>query len=185
MVDIILLFILIIAILVGYRRGLMLQTLHLITAIASLFIAANLYTKLSEKLTMFVPYPSNFEGVPDDMIEGLANEAAFYNIVAFLFIFVVSKLILQVIASFFDFFAQIDVTGRIGRIIGCVLAVIEFHIIVVCWLYLLILMPIPMVQDKIAGSFVAQMMITKSPIITQMLYHWLEHNVFEFISIIF
>src|SRR5699024_11048153 len=90
----------------------------------------------------------------------------FYNAVSFAIIFFGVKIILQTIAYMVDFIARLPLLRSINKLLGAVLGFIEMYVISFVILFLLALLPIGFVQDKIGGSFLAKLMIQHTPILS-------------------
>jgi uncharacterized membrane protein required for colicin V production len=111
---------------VGYRRGFVLQLFHLIGTIAAVIIAALNFEHLASRLDLILPYPSTTETLANPIFPDIVNaEYAYYDMSAFFVIFIVTKIVIQLIVSAFDYFQQIPVFGIVGEIIGAILGLFE------------------------------------------------------------
>ncbi|MGP4075757.1 CvpA family protein [Halobacillus sp. K22] len=177
MIDLLLFFILIIGILIGLKRGFILQLFHLIGFIVSFVVAAMYYDDLSPKLTLWVPYPE----LPADsswavFVENMPLEQAFYNAVAFAILFFGVKIIIHIIASMLDFVAELPILSSLNTLLGGILGFIENYILLFVLLYFAALVPLEMVQNALDRSFLAQFIIEHTPVFSEQLKTlWIEH----------
>lgn len=167
MVSIIILFVLLFGFLMGLRRGFVLQLVHLVGFIVSYIMAAIFYKKFAGQLSMWIPYPD----LPDDSAWGIflstmPLENAFYNAVSFAVIFFGSKIILQTIAYMFDFIARIPVLRSVNKLLGAMLGFVEVYVITFVVLFLIALLPLGAVQEKVGNSFMAKLIVQHTPILS-------------------
>lgn len=173
MLDIILLILLIGGIIVGAKRGLVLQLIHMVGFIAALVVAYLYYKPLSEYFVLWVPYPA----VSDDSrftiaIEQLDLDQTFYQLFAFALIFFVVKFGLQLIASMFDFLKYLPVLGFISKVLGAILGFIEVYILLFIFIYVFALLPLDAVQNHLENSGIAQMMLEHTPYFSEKVKEW-------------
>ncbi|WP_377344924.1 CvpA family protein [Pontibacillus salicampi] len=177
MIDLLLLVIFVLGFLIGLRRGFVLQLLHMTGFIVAFVVAVIYYDDLSPKLDLWIPYPE----LPESQqwaifLENVSLESAFYNAVAFAIIFFGIKIIMQIIASMLDFLADLPVLNVVNNLFGGVLGLLEIYFIVFLFLYLGALVPIPFIQNAVDGSFIAQMIIEHTPLLSnQIKTLWFEH----------
>lgn len=164
MLNFIIIAFLIFGILMGLKRGLILQVVHLFGFIISFILAILNYQKLAPYLSLWIPYP---ELTGDSswalFLQALPLEKGFYNGVAFISIFFLSKIILQIIASMLDFIAELPILNSANRILGALLGFIEVYLIIFILLYIMALIPLELVQVALDESSVGQTIIEKTP----------------------
>lgn len=176
MMNFILIIILLFGFLIGLKRGLILQALHLSGFIISFILAVLYYDKLADKLSIFIPYPN----VSDDsmwagFLQSTPVEHAFYNAIAFAVIFFGVKILLQIIASMLDFVSAIPILGSINKMLGALLGFLEVYVLLFIVLFVLALTPLTQLQGWINDSSVAMFIIEKTPILSeQVMSLWLE-----------
>lgn len=173
MLDIILLILLIGGIIVGAKRGLVVQLIHMIGFIAALVVAYLYYKPLAEYFVLWIPYPA----VSDDStftiaIEQLDLDQTFYQLFAFALIFFVVKFGLQLLASMFDFLKYLPVLGFISKILGAVLGFVEVYILLFIFVYVFALLPLDFVQNHLENSSIAQMMLEHTPYFSEKVKEW-------------
>lgn len=181
MVNFILIVLLIIGVLVGLRRGFILQVLHLTAFIIAFIVAATYYDNVASKLELWIPYP---EVMSDSswavFLESLPLEAAYYNAIAFGALFFVTKIILQIVATMLDFVADLPLLNVINSWLGAILGFIEVYLLIFVALYILALAPVSVIQDYIDGSSIATYIIEHTPVLTDKLTtYWFENDPFN------
>ena len=104
MLDLLILFLLFGGLVTGFRRGLIVQLIHMTGFIIALIVAYTYYKQLAEKFVLWIPYPGVTAGSKLSMtVEQLDLDQTFYRLLAFVLIFLVVKFGLQLVASMFDF----------------------------------------------------------------------------------
>lgn len=155
---------LIFGLLMGLKRGLILQVVHLFGFIVSFILAIFNYQKLSPYLSLWIPYPElSGDSSWALFLQALPLETGFYNGIAFVFIFFLSKIILQIIAAMLDFIAELPLLNSVNRILGAFLGFIEVYLIIFILLYIIALIPLDLVQAALDGSSLGQNIIEKTP----------------------
>lgn len=170
MVSIIILIVLFFGLLMGLRRGFVLQLVHLVGFLISFIVASIFYKKLAVQLSMWIPYPElSQDSTWAIFLNTMPLENAFYNGVSFAIIFTIVKVVLQTIAYMIDFVASIPLLRSINKLLGAGLGFIEMYVITFFVLFMLALLPIAYVQDKINGSFMAKLMIQHTPVLSSLM----------------
>lgn len=170
MLSIILLLGILISIIVGVRRGFILQAIHMVGFFIAFIAASIFYSKVSTKLIMWVPFPSGGSSTGLKLLfneKGL--EAAYYNAISFFLIFIIVKITLQIVASLFDFLASFPLLKQFNHLLGGVLSFIEFYIITLIIITIFAMVPVATIQNSIQGSFVAKQMILHTPLISSII----------------
>lgn len=177
MIDLILLGILVLGVLIGLKRGFILQLFHLVGFIVSFIIAVIYFDNLAKKLNLWIPYPE----LPEDatwaiFLDSLPLETAFYNGVAFALLFFGSKIILQIVASMLDFIADLPLLNSLNGLLGAILGFLETYFILFVILYILALAPLSFIQSAIDNSSIAGFIVEHTPIVSnQIKTLWFEH----------
>ena len=155
---------LLIGIMVGLRRGFILQVIHMTGFIVAFIVAVMNYDKLADKLVLWVPFPQMGDSSSLSLLFGsMDNENAYYNGIAFLIIFFAVKIVWQIIGSMLDFIAQFPILNMLNRWGGGILGFMETYLIMFVLLYLAALLPIQVVQEQIQGSFLAESIVMNTP----------------------
>lgn len=177
MIDIILLFFLLLGAIIGLRRGFILQSLHLIGTVGALVIARLFYQPLADKLALIVPYPAAGE-TPKVLINWADGEHAFYNVISFIFLFIVSKVVLQMVATVFDYIAQLPLLKQLNKSLGSLLGFIESYLVIFIAFFFIAMIPAPAIQARIQGSTLARAIIEYTPILSNRAIDWFQHIAF-------
>ncbi len=168
MVDLVIIVLLLLGILIGLKRGFILQIFHLFGFATALVVATYYYDKLAPHLVLWVPYP---ELANDSMwahfLQALPLEKGYYNAIAFAIIFFAVRIGLQIIASMLDFVAALPILNSINRILGALLGFIEIYLLIFIILFILALTPLSFIQSWINDSRIALMMIENTPILSE------------------
>ncbi|MDL4840625.1 CvpA family protein [Aquibacillus rhizosphaerae] len=177
MIDLILLVILVLGLLIGLKRGFILQLFHLVGFVIAFIVAALYYDNIASKLTMWIPYPDLPEGETWAVfLDSLPLETAFYNAIAFAALFFITKIILQIIASMLDFVADLPILNSINGFLGAILGFVETYLLLFVFIYIIALVPVTIVQDLMEQSTIAAFMIDHTPIVSEQIKSlWFEH----------
>jgi len=164
MVNILILGLLIFGLLMGLKRGLILQSVHLFGFIISFIIAVIYYDRLSPHLSLWIPYPElSGDSSWAAFLQSLPLETGFYNGIAFVVVFFAAKIVLQILASMIDFIAELPLLNSVNRILGAVLGFFEVYLILFVLLYILALIPLELIQSALDQSSLAQAIVEKTP----------------------
>ena len=166
MVTLIILIALLLGFFVGLRRWLILQTIYLAGFIIALIVARMFYKDLGDKLEMWVPFPSSDDGTMTMLFDVVNLDAAFYNAIAFLLIFIAVKFALQMIGSMLDFLAQLPLLKQINKVAGGGLGFVQTYIGIFILLYIAAMLPIGSLQELIQGSSLAEAIILDTPFLS-------------------
>lgn len=173
MLDLLILAFFIGGIITGFRRGLIVQAIHMVGFIAALIVSFLYYKDLADKFVLWVPYPGVTAHAQLSFAVGeLDLELTFYRLLAFVLIFVVVKFGVQLIASMFDFLKYLPVLGFVSQVVGAVLGFIEFYISIFLILYVAYLLPIDFIQSFIQKSILAKTMFEHTPLLSEKVKTW-------------
>ena len=135
--------------------------------IISFIIAYIYYDQLAPKLTLWVPYPVLDEQSTLNMIFETTNlDQAYYRVIAFAIIFFAARILFQIIGSMLDFLAHLPILKQLNVLGGGILGFIEIYIVIFILLYIAALLPISMVQTLLNDSFIAEFMVTHTPVLS-------------------
>ena len=173
MLDLILLVLLLAGLLIGFKRGLVLQFFHMVGFVVALIVAYTYFRQLAENFVLWVPYPT----VDDSSrfaiaVEQLDLDETFYQLLAFALIFFAVKFLLMLIASMFDFVKYIPVLGFISRILGAVLGFIEAYVLLFFAVYVFALLPIDGIQNQLENSGIARALLEHTPYFSEKVKEW-------------
>ncbi|MFS0672996.1 CvpA family protein [Ornithinibacillus sp. 179-J 7C1 HS] len=179
MVDFILIFLLIFGFLVGLKRGLILQAVHLLGFVVAFILASVFYDDLSNHLAIWIPYPDlGDESLWAEFLQALPLESAFYNAISFALIFFVVKFGLQILASMIDVIASLPILNSINKLLGAILGFLEIYLILFVFLYIVVLTPIGTIQEWVNNSNVALFIVEHTPYFSEKIKDlWFTHIV--------
>ncbi|MEG0473028.1 MAG: CvpA family protein [Solibacillus sp.] len=173
MLDLLILFILIISLIIGAKRGLIVQLIYIGSIIIALLIAISYYKQLAEKFVLWIPYPGFTDNATITLVlDSLDVDQTFYRIFAFAIIFFVAKIALQIILSMLDFLAYLPVLNSLNFLLGAVFCFIEAYILLFVGLYVVALIPLESVQKYTDSSILTGIMLEHTPVITKMFQSW-------------
>ncbi|RHW40691.1 CvpA family protein [Neobacillus notoginsengisoli] len=177
MLDLALILLFVMGFFIGLKRGLILQLLHLTGFIIAYIVAYKYYDTLAPKLKLWVPYPSMGDSTSLLFFSSPAGlEDAFYRAFAFVAIFFVVKVIVQIIGSMFDFIAHLPILRTLNVWAGGILGFMEVYLILLLLLYISALLPIEAIQKPLENSIVAEAIVKHTPIISEQLKElWIEY----------
>ncbi|OIS61965.1 hypothetical protein A4A36_21605, partial [Bacillus subtilis] len=116
MLDIIILILLLMGTLLGLKRGFILQFIRLTSFILSIAFAALFYKNVAPHLK-WIPAPDFSAGQPALSFFTGNLEAAYYNAIAFIVLFIIAKILLRIIGSFLSIVAGIPVIKQINQLL--------------------------------------------------------------------
>lgn len=173
MLDLLILAFIIGGLITGFRRGLIVQAIHLVGFVAALIVSFLYYKQLADKFVLWVPYPAvTAQSKLAITIADLDLELTFYRLLAFVFIFIIMKFGLQLIASMFDFLKHLPVLGFVSQLVGAILGMVEFYMSMFFILYVAYLLPIDFLQSFIQNSTLAKTMFEHTPILSETVKNW-------------
>ena len=170
MVTLIILVFLIFGFFKGLRRGFVMQVVHLFGFIVSFVIASIYFRKISQQLSLWIPYPELSDGTSWALfLSSEPLENAFYNAISFAIIFFGVKIIIQIIASMLHTVASLPILRSVNKAVGGALGFIEMYLLMFIILYILALTPIASIQSRIDRSFLAGLIIEHTPFLSNAL----------------
>lgn len=173
MLDLLILIIIVAGFITGLRRGFIVQAMHLFSFFVALIVAYIYYKPLAEVFVYWVPYPGFSESGNSVLgLDQIDVDATFYRALAFAMIFFVVKIILQIIASIFNFISYLPVLNSINRLLGAILGFIEFYVLLFIALYILALLPVESIQSALDRSIFAGLILEHTPILTSLFQNW-------------
>lgn len=161
LVNIIVLLILGFGLLKGWRRGFVLQAVHMLGFFLSIIIARFFYTDVAPILEKIIPYPEGGDGALQEALKILPLEGAYYNMIAFILLMFIARIAIQIVARALNIVTYLPVVNTLNRFLGAVLAFVERYVIV--FFIILIMAFIPGTEAYIDESSVATTILEKTP----------------------
>lgn len=154
------------------------QFIYLTGFIVAFIVANKYYIPLSTKLTLWIPYPNTGS---NDFLQTLFQasnmEDVFYRAIAFIIIFVVVKIIWQIIGSMIDFVASLPILKQLNTWAGALLGFVETYLLLFLLLFISVLIPVDGIQSFISESSIAAWMIENTPYFSEKVKNlWVEYN---------
>ncbi|MCO7175973.1 CvpA family protein [Sporolactobacillus kofuensis] len=169
LLNLILLVILVSGFFMGFRRGLILQLVHLAGFVVAYIIAMMYVKPLAGTLKFWIPFPTSAQ--QSDMFQFLGNmdlQTAYYRAIAFVILFLAVKIILNIFGSMLNFLAELPIVRSVNHLSGGLFGFIEVYLIVFFLLFAGSLTPVGEIQSAIHQSSLAQSMIAHTPVFSKM-----------------
>lgn len=172
MLDIVIIIIILFGFIVGFKRGFILQLIHLTSFIISFTIAYLYYDKLAPKLLLWIPYPQLGDDSTMQLMFEQANlDDVYYRAISFIIIFFSVKILLRIIGSMLDFVAHLPVLKQLNVWAGGILGFLEVYLILFLLLYIAALIPVDIIQSSLNNSIVAEGIVKHTPIFSKQIYN--------------
>lgn len=154
----------------GFKRGFAKQAVSTFGFIIAFVVAKIFYGAVSQTISEFIPYPSNsYTDGFSSLFSGIDLESAFFNAMAFILIFIVVKIVLNIVATVFNVVAKLPLLNGINRVFGAALGFVEYYITTFFALIFAALIPSDTIQTAISNSPIAEWMITNTPILSNLI----------------
>lgn len=162
---------------IGRRRGFILQIIHLISFVASIFVAYTYFRELATYIRLWIPYPQFSQDSTVGMIINTFDaESVYYSGIAFAILFFGTKIVLHLLGSMLDFLAHLPILRSFNQLFGGILCFVETYLILLVLMFVAALLPIEMVQEVMQRSLVVQLMMNHTPFISEWLKSlWIEN----------
>ncbi|MDQ0157367.1 CvpA family protein [Robertmurraya andreesenii] len=169
--------VLIFGFLIGLKRGFILQLIHITGFIIAFIVAYIYYGDLAPKLTLWIPYPNfSTDSTFQLLLDNGHLEAAYYNAISFVGIFLAVKIAMQIIGNMLDFVANLPILKTLNVWAGGILGFLEVYLVIFILLYIAALLPVDAVQDALGDSFLAKMIVEHTPYFSSQIKElWIEH----------
>jgi uncharacterized membrane protein required for colicin V production len=173
MIDLLILFVLLLSIVIGIKRGFVSQLINLASFLIGLIVAIIYYKPLAQKFVLWIPYPGFTDNSTMTLVlDSLDVDRTFYRVLAFALIFFAVKFAVQIVFSMFDFLTYLPVLNSLNRLLGAVLCFIEFYLLLFIVLYVLALIPVEWIQLRMSRSILGALILEHTPIITAIFQNW-------------
>lgn len=171
--DIAILCFLSIGFLIGYKRGLIRQAIHLVGFIVAIFIAFLFNSTLADVLQQIFPFPfAEKDGISTLMLF-LDVEGMFYKALAFSILFFGTKILLNILGHLLTAIASLPGLKLINRLLGGVLGFLQSIVFVFIIVHLMVFIPWETGQDLVANSSIAYWMTNQTALVpTEVLEMW-------------
>ncbi|MFC3927282.1 CvpA family protein [Streptococcus caprae] len=157
---------------IGYTRGIILQAFYSVSLIVSGIIAGMYYQKIAKLITLWVPYSNPVEGAKVNFftsVDIFQLGKVYYKGVAFVAIFVAVYLICRLIGIFLHFAPISYFENWVTNTISGGLASLTTLVFSSLGLSVLATIPMDVIQNHLAASSFAKLLINHFPILTAVL----------------
>ena len=178
MLDLAIIAILLIGLLVGLKRGFILQIIHLSGFIIAFIVAYVYYDELAPKLHLWIPFPTMSEPSTFKMLfDSVGLDTAYYNAIAFAIIFFITKIVWHMFGSMLDFIANLPILKQLNHWGGGVLGFAEVYLLMFIILYIAALLPMDPVQGALNNSILAEAIVKDTPFLSEQVKELWFYNV--------
>ena len=167
MIDILLLVLLFAGIIIGLKRGFILQFFHIASSIIAIIAALALRDQVAPLLKTWIPMPPVDQN-PTFSLVAVSFESFYYGAIAFILIFILVKIVLSILGSFINAIANVPILRELNKVGGGVLGFVEVYLVLFVLVYLAMLLPSE-ISSMIADSFIADYMIHHTPYLSDAL----------------
>jgi uncharacterized membrane protein required for colicin V production len=178
MLDFAILVLLLIGLLVGLRRGFILQAIHITGFFVAFIVAYLYYDDVAPKLHLWIPFPTLGDASSIQMLfDTIGLDTAYYNAIAFAMLFFATKIVWHMLGSMLDFLTHLPILKQLNRWGGGVLGFMEVYLLMFIILYIAALLPMGVVQDSINGSLLAEAIVRDTPFLSEQVKNLWFYNV--------
>ena len=163
----IILLLLLISVIRGYRIGLLSMVISVLTYFISYFGAKYLAPLTGNLLMILFPEINHSTAISGESLASLNFNQFFYRGIAFIISFTVLTMIIRVLLRRLKWLARLPILGTIDRWIGAAIDLIICYVIIFIVLMVFQLYPAEWWQVQLANSEVAQLVIKETPFLTQ------------------
>ncbi|MFE4129520.1 CvpA family protein [Peribacillus sp. YIM B13482] len=168
MLDLAILAILLIGLLIGLKRGFILQMVHMTGFIVAFIVAYVFYGDLAPNLKLWIPFPTMSDSSTLNMFfDTVGLETAYYNAIAFAIIFFAAKILWQMIGSMLNFITHLPILKQVNRWGGGILGFLEVYLIMFIILYIAAMLPMDSIQKPLTESFLAETIVKHTPFLSE------------------
>lgn len=162
--DIIIIILFIAGILIGYKRGFVLQIIHLAGFFVAYLVAFYFYKEIAPAIAVFIPYIFVDTEVSQSLLTQVIDlESMYYNAIAFALLFFGTKISLHIIGRVIHTVTLLPGLNLINRTLGGALGFVEVFLILFIATYVLMFIPWETGQIWVSESQIAMWMTEKTP----------------------
>ena len=175
MVTLIILFYLLVGVYTGMRRGLTLELVYIAGYFITFLVAMLTYKGLAKFLSVYIPYPSYIPGNHLAIFteaQAMSLDQSFYNLVAFLVVMIIGWLVVRFLGYVASELTFLPLLKQFNTIGGAALGFFMNYLFIYFVLYAVAMIPMAPAQKIVEGGL-PNFIITKTPIVTQIVSSWL------------
>ena len=157
------------------RRGLTLELVYIAGYFITFLVAMFTYEGLAKFLSVYIPYPSYIPGNHLAIFteaQAMSLDQSFYKLVAFLVIMILGWLVVRFLGYVASELTFLPLLKQFNTIGGAALGFLMNYLFIYFVLYAVAMIPLAPAQKIIEGGL-PNFIITKTPIVTQLVSSWL------------
>ena len=169
MVTLIILFYLLVGVYTGMRRGLTLELVYIAGYFITFLVAIATYKGLAKFLSVYIPYPSY---IPGNHLAIFTEAQAMSLDQSFLIIMIIGWLVVRFLGYVASELTFLPLLKQFNTIGGAALGFLMNYLFIFFVLYAVAMIPLAPAQKIVEGGL-PNFIITKTPIVTQIVSSWL------------
>lgn len=154
---------------IGFRRGFILQAVHLIGFLVAYIVAYRYFDQVSPMLKTWLPYPLTEEAGSSLWLQMIDVEGMYYAAIAFGLLFFGTKIALQIIGRLLHVITLLPGLNIANRALGGVLGFIEVSIIIFVIVHVMLFIPWSTGQMWLSESVIGTWMTEQTPFVSNQL----------------
>lgn len=167
--DLVILIAFVAGLVVGFRRGFILQAVHLIGFLVAYIVAYRYFDKLSPMLKTWLPYPLSEEAGSSLWLQMIDVEGMYYAAIAFALLFFGTKIALQIIGRMLHVITLLPGLNIANRSLGGILGFIEVTLIIFVIVHVMLYIPWQTGQLWLSESIIGSWMTEQTPYVSSQL----------------
>lgn len=167
--DLVILIAFVAGLVVGFRRGFILQAVHLIGFLVAYIVAYRYFDKLSPMLKTWLPYPLSEEAGSSLWLQMIDVEGMYYAAIAFALLFFGTKIALQIIGRLLHVITLLPGLNIANRSLGGILGFIEVTLIIFVIVHVMLYIPWQTGQLWLSESIIGSWMTEQTPYVSSQL----------------
>ena len=157
------------------RRGLTLELVYIAGYFITFLVAMFTYEGFAKFLSVYIPYPSYIPGNHLAFFteaQAMSLDQSFYKLVAFLVIMILGWLVVRFLGYVASELTFLPLLKQFNTIGGAALGFLMNYLFIFFVLYAVAMIPLAPAQKIVEGGL-PNFIITKTPIVTQLVSSWL------------
>jgi uncharacterized membrane protein required for colicin V production len=169
LMDLVIVILFIAGVVIGFRRGFILQAIHLIGFLVAYIVAYRYFDQVSPMLKTWLPYPLTEETGSSPWLQVIDVEGMYYAAIAFALLFFGTKIALQVVGRCLHLITLLPGLNIANRSLGGILGFLEVTIIIFVIAHVLLFIPWSTGQIWLSESVIGSWMTEQSPYVSNQL----------------
>lgn len=162
-IDLCILALLLVGLMIGYRRGFILQVVHLVSFIIAFTIAFQFFGELTPYLQSYIPSPFDRQHSSSSLLTTVFDmEGMFYAALSFAILFFGTRIVLHLVGHLLSLIASLPGLNLANRWLGGALGLLEAFLVIFIFIHILLYMPWEQGREWIEESKIATVMMDHS-----------------------